>query len=265
MEALVDGLRSLITHPFSSIPIRVRRQTAHINIRGTFRLLLHDAATLANSTHPLTELQWRMFQFFVHWLHKTALTYDCVGSVRKTLEILKLTEFFDFNATPIPGWDHEDFQDLLEEDSDDDEEEDIDYDDLPDDLFEPSGPERKVEHRATAVATNSELRKEYCSICRDTLDIYAKMREEVPVKVECGHCFHYGCLNTLINGISKYSNACPNCRQTVCPPQEKRLKDEYTLSQPATPNDGVSGAASESALEASDPRDKEGDVVMTDD
>jgi hypothetical protein len=93
MEPLVDGLSSLVTHPFSSKPIRIRQQASQINIRGTFRLLLHNAATLANSTHPLTEVQWRMFQFFLHGLHKTALTCDCVESVRKTLEILKLTEF----------------------------------------------------------------------------------------------------------------------------------------------------------------------------
>jgi len=83
------------------------------------------------------------------------------------------------------------------------------------------------------------------------------MRDEVAVEVHCGHCFHYGCLNTLINGILEYSNICPNCRQTICPPRAKRVLADFTPSLPSTPSAEVPEAQGDSAVRASDLCDKE--------
>jgi hypothetical protein len=74
-----------------------------------------------------------------------------------------------------------------------------------------------------------DLSERECSICRDTLNIHETIRDGVSVKIKCGHCFHYGCLTTLIDGRSKFSNLCPNCRQEVCKRKPRRLKNGKEL------------------------------------
>lgn len=93
IEPLMDDLRSLITRPFANVPLHVRQQAARINIRGTFRLLLHDATTPANMAFDVPELHWGMFRSFVHGLHQTAVTHDCVEQVREVLEVYELSGF----------------------------------------------------------------------------------------------------------------------------------------------------------------------------
>ena len=93
IEPLMDDLRSLITRPFANVPLHVRQQIARINIWGTFRLLLHDATTPANMAFDVPELHWGMFRSFVHGLHQTAVTHDCVEQVREVLEVYELSGF----------------------------------------------------------------------------------------------------------------------------------------------------------------------------
>ncbi|KAF2832332.1 hypothetical protein CC86DRAFT_377514 [Ophiobolus disseminans] len=261
VEAIVKSHRAMILDPLSEIPLRVRQQMAQVNIRGTFRLLLHDAVELANNSSPLSELHWRLFQKFVNGLYESASAYNCVDHVREALVRNGLDEFFDTTALPVLGWTCQAFEDILEpEDAGDD---DINYDDLPHEYFEPSGPDMRVEHHAIAVTMASVLSEQDCSICRDMLNIYETSREEVPVKVECAHCFHYGCLTTLINGIANYSNSCPNCRKVICPSRKKCLKDTYKFYERLAPLP----EETETMVEVKrDPLlcDKEGDVVMTD-
>jgi hypothetical protein len=84
------------------------------------------------------------------------------------------------------------------------------------------------------------------------------VRDEVPVKAECDHTFHYDCLSTLINGLFKFSNLCPNCRRPVCDRRSRRLKDdEELISVHALDEEEL--ARVERFLQ-----DREGDVVMTD-
>lgn len=264
MQALIQALRDRITI-FSESPLKVRQQLCHMNIRGTFSLLLRDTANLANDSR--SELHWRMFQRLVHSLHHTAITHNCEKAVKEALESYGLGIFFSLSATPLPDWDCEVFEDIMWQYQGDDQsdEEDFNFDDLPDDFFEPCGPEIKVANHTTAVANAYELPEQDCSICLDTLDTCSKMRENIPVKIKCGHCFHYGCLKTLINGVANYSNACPHCRQVICPPREKRLKCEKEINEMLTSSTGGMGAESDTMESRSHLRDKEGDVVMTDD
>jgi hypothetical protein len=104
----------------------------------------------------------------------------------------------------------------------------------------------------------SDLPEEDCPICRDTLNVTDTIRDEVPVKIKCGHCFHYGCLTTLINDLSKFSNLCPNCRQEVCKRRPRCLKNGKTLDDvQAMEADGANMGEQERYLQ-----DKHGDFVM---
>lgn len=96
-----------------------------------------------------------------------------------------------------------------------DSDSDFDLDDLPGICFDPVGPPLQVEDYALAVSDASDLPEGDCSICRDTLNVHERAHVEIPVKIDCGHAFHYGCLGTLINGLAKFLNLCPNCRRPV--------------------------------------------------
>jgi hypothetical protein len=43
-----------------------------------------------------------------------------------------------------------------------------------------------------------------------------------PMQVPCGHCFHFDCLDYMINGINNYSTLCPNCRVKICDPRPRK-------------------------------------------
>lgn len=271
---LVRRHRIEVSNPFSTVPISVRQQLAHINLPGTCKLLLADTAEIMTGTEdiPLSEVLWRLFHKFVQGLLQTAMLHGvaCISIVRDVLELHDMEDFLNATALPVPDWTCTAYQDLLEpiffDDEDEDEEED-DYEDLPDVCFEPAGPDLRVEDIATAVSMASDLPEPDCSICMDDLDVSEMTRAEVPIKLKCGHCLHYGCLKTLINGVSGYSNRCPNCRQEIAPRRAKRLKDDHLRSSNSmSDSDRMAVAmASQYAEEGSNLRDKEGDVVMTDD
>jgi hypothetical protein len=219
---LVDENRSLTADPISYATLALRQQLALCDIRGMMRLLLWDAATLLH--RPLyTGLSWDMFKNFINDLMHVvdALGPVCIGHVRTALYRLRLNRFLDPNTTKddIWVWLPEDWDDEYESDGE------VDLDDLPDVCFEPVGLTLKAEQYAFAVTKILDLPEEDCSICRDTLNVHETVRDEVPVKIDCGPTFHYGCLSTLINGISKFSNSCPNRRQEVCHRWPRRLKD----------------------------------------
>jgi hypothetical protein len=54
---------------------------------------------------------------------------------------------------------------------------------------------------------------EDCTICLEPFQID---QVDPIVQVPCQHCFHARCLETLVNGVSRFSNLCPNCRQQIC-------------------------------------------------
>jgi hypothetical protein len=262
VEPLIKYIRRAVGDPFSDLSIQARQQLAGVNVRGIFMLLLLDAVELNNNFPLASEIHWRMFQRFVRGVCRSAVTHNCVQHVREALEQYGLDEFLDPTALPVSGWEPLAFEDILEPE-DDDFEPDIDWDDLFDDFHEPSGPDTRVERHVIAVTATSDLPEEDCSICRDTFNILSTSRDEVPVKIDCGHCFHYGCLGTLINGIQDYSNVCPNCRQKICPPRGKRQKDEHQSLYDA-PLVGAKEVEARGADAVPNLCDKEGDVVMTD-
>ncbi|KAH7082701.1 hypothetical protein BKA63DRAFT_501474 [Paraphoma chrysanthemicola] len=272
IATLVRQHRIAVSNPLSPIPLTVRQQLAHIDLPGTIHVILQDIAQIGThpADYPIFETTWRLFHKFVQGLLQTATLHSeaCVAFVKKNLDSHELKDFVDPTALPFPGWTSNDFIDLLEgfyDGDDEDGDEDIVYDDLPDVCFEPAGPDLHVENIAKAVYMASDLSEPDCSICRDSLDVSVTTRAKVPLKLRCGHCLHYGCLHTLINGISEFSNRCPNCREEIAPRRAKRLKDEFLLSVTSTPDPGNVVSASVREDEGSDLQDKDGDVVMTDD
>ncbi|KAH7093592.1 hypothetical protein FB567DRAFT_544930 [Paraphoma chrysanthemicola] len=273
IATLVRQHRIAVSNPLSPIPIAVRQQLAHVDLPGTIQAILVDIAQIGThpEEYPVFEIIWRLFHKFVQGLLQTASLHSeaCMTFVKTNLESNELKDFVDPSALPVPGWTSNDFIDLLEEfydgDDDEDEFEQINYDDLPDVCFKPASPELRVENIAKAVYMASDLPEPDCSICRDSLDVSVTTRADVPLILQCGHCLHYGCLHTLINGISDFSNRCPNCRKEIAPRRAKRLKDEFLSSFSSTPDPGNMASVSGREDEGSDLQDKDGDVVMTDD
>jgi hypothetical protein len=264
LDIMIKHHRINNSNPFSDDTLQTRQQLVQCNVRGTYALMINDALKLgpqaANSVGP-HELSWYMFKKFVSGIMQVASTQGsaCVSVVRDSLEKLRLEHFLNPHAQLIPLWTWDPSPIIWDSDSDSDDDSEEDLDDLPDVCVEPVGPDFKAEHHATAVTSTSDLPEEDCSICRDTLNVHETIRDEVPVKIKCGHCFHYGCLTTLINGISKFSNLCPNCRAEVCKRRPRRLKNGKKLDD-AQGTEGANGAEPERFLQ-----DRHGDVVMTDD
>ncbi|KAI4644894.1 hypothetical protein J4E93_005692 [Alternaria ventricosa] len=111
-----------------------------------------------------------------------------------------------------------------------DSEDEVDPDDLPDVCFDPVGPPLKPQDYAPAITDASDLPEGDCSICRDTLNVHERAQDEIPVKTDCGHAFHYSCLGTLINGLADFSNLCPNCRRPICDHRPRQLKEDDELN-----------------------------------
>ncbi|KAH8628231.1 hypothetical protein IG631_18000 [Alternaria alternata] len=255
LNELVDHHRALVSDPFTITPLALRQQLASCDVRGTARLLVWDAATLSDQP-SYTGLPWDMFKNFIDGLMHVvgALGPVCIGHVRTALFMLRLDCFLEPDAAKDDTWT------WLPEEWDDEYESDgeFDPDDLPEVCFEPIGPTIKTEQYAFAVTNILDLSEEDCSICRDTLNVHETVRDEVPVKIDCGHTFHYGCLSTLINGISKFSNLCPNCRQKICSQRPKRLKDDEELQSARFPGE------QDEVEPVRFLQDRYGDVVMTD-
>jgi hypothetical protein len=125
---------------------------------------------------------------------------------------------------------------------------------LTDVSFEPSGPRMDVDDIATKTRylknptcsmcrndseTEDECGHSTCNICLDTLDLNATGQSKTPMEVRCGHAhsFHFECLDDLINGISEFSNLCPNCRGSIC---ERRARQ--AIAAGSVVNDRVDAA-----------------------
>ena len=139
-----------------------------------------------------------------------------------------------------------------------DSEDEFDPDNLPDVCFDPVGPPLKAEDYALAITGASDLPEGDCSICRDTLKVHECAQDEIPVKTDCGHAFHYGCLGTLINGLADFSNLCPNCRRPICDRRPRQLKDGDEL------NSGLASDLEEQAAVERFLLDRHRGVVMRD-
>jgi len=50
-----------------------------------------------------------------------------------------------------------------------------------------------------------------CSICLDSCDIHTPMGPSSPVKLPCGHFFHYSCVRKWLERV----NSCPLCRTSL--------------------------------------------------
>ena len=250
-----------VSDPLSTTRLSLRRQLAQANICGTFKLLVQDFLSLYSRRGSSDGLSWDMFKRFVEGVEQvfaTAPSSQYFTLIREALEHFQLDGFLDSQTGRDVAWEW----DLhgLESESEE-EEEGVNLDDLLDVCFEPIGPTLKPEHHAIVVTLDAHLPEEDCSICRDTLNVQETVRDEVPIKIECGHCFHYGCLSALINGIAKFSNLCPNCRHQICERRRRRSKDGKELE--SVQGDGAHDR-SEDEFVGRSLQNLEGDVVMTD-
>jgi hypothetical protein len=267
LDRVVDEHRSRISEPFSRTVLEVRQALAVCDFRGTQRLLIEDAAALA--TRPsYTGLSWDMFKMFAESIMQAANAQgpEFSAHIKLALSRARLYHFLDPTAakddawTWVLDWETPEDEPVSDRDSDSDSDDDVEYDvyDLPEVCFGPVGPPLKVEDYALAITDVSDLPDDDCSICRDSLNVHERVQDEIPVKVECGHAFHYGCLTTLINGLRKFSNLCPNCRRPVCDRRPRRLKDGDELNS-VQASDAQEQVVVERFLQY-----RYGDVVMTD-
>ncbi|KAF2743738.1 hypothetical protein M011DRAFT_210321 [Sporormia fimetaria CBS 119925] len=62
-----------------------------------------------------------------------------------------------------------------------------------------------------------------CTICLldNTPPFRHRELKEMIMQLQCGHCFHYNCLDDLINEVHRTSNLCPNCRHKICEPRKR--------------------------------------------
>ncbi|KAF2846554.1 hypothetical protein T440DRAFT_521732 [Plenodomus tracheiphilus IPT5] len=270
-------------------------EPCEIDIRSVMLLLLHDAGNLVmggNMPYLIRETRNEVFIGGLEWslLRKTFAAMrevaqscgsDCAQEYDRYLGEFQLLPLLEPDAEPVLGWTWlrdrhpPEEEDLLEafdtsesvEPSESDEgefENDLELNQGWDDqVHEPTGPDLKIEDHTLAVARTSELHEEDCSICCETLNVSERVRKLVPIKTECGHCFHYGCLSELINGIYEFSNLCPFCRAEICPKRQQCLKKEYRTSGESTSDNSRSEQDNE-AISTRDLQDGSGDVVMTD-
>ncbi|KAF2707815.1 hypothetical protein K504DRAFT_504038 [Pleomassaria siparia CBS 279.74] len=89
--------------------------------------------------------------------------------------------------------------------------------------FEPAGQPLDASDYSTRVHSSSKTK---CSICTDALDPDTREEDEAPMSLGCGHIFHFRCLSNLINGISQFSNLCPNCRVQICEPRARKAVND---------------------------------------
>jgi hypothetical protein len=178
------------------------------------------------------------------WERVSYRGYLLLGYVPRIFEALRMQESTFIN-TVIQFWfaSHQSGQDLMGNHTDgqnDEAWEDFEPAGLTDVGFEPSGPRLDVDDIATKTRyiknptcsicrkdsqTEDECGHSTCNICLERLDPNATDESNTPMKVRCGHAhsFHYKCLDSLINGISDFSNLCPNCRVPICERRARRV------------------------------------------
>ncbi|KAI4933495.1 uncharacterized protein J4E92_003162 [Alternaria infectoria] len=227
--------RSIVSEPFSMVPLAERRDLARLDVMVLARSLLHQAFAIAKTTPVRQELAWRLHHWMAHRV-KDAFRLEVHGQFRyfdignAVTEVMRSPfrwqGFFADNPTPLAnflphGWEDQDgdrfsYGDLtiplLEE------EEDVPWF-MEDVDREPDSPRRSARICSSPVRVASEIEPDAaCTICGDALVVVEGPCLQMPMRANCsgGHIYHYECLTMLINGIDAYANKCPVCRQEIC-------------------------------------------------
>jgi hypothetical protein len=239
IQAEIEQYRSWLWNPFSVVPLEVRRQLAETNLMQLYVLLIQQAWNYLEQFDK-EELGCRVHQFIVHNIARTAVSPDRTIALFSVIaDDYGWEEFLPGQAVSaslnyVPEVDtlsrtaywarrsnrqdeSEDEPDVEAVDESDEAMEDEDgivYVDelqpteLEDVRFEPDGPPIQVSNHAVASHAPGGVE---CTICADSFDESGQA-----MQIPCGHLFHFQCLDSLINGISPFSNICPNCRQKIC-------------------------------------------------
>lgn len=80
---------------------------------------------------------------------------------------------------------------------------------------EASGPELNA--RDFASLHTPSLKDSVCPVCLNGFRFESAMQLNC-----CSHHLHLDCLQEMNNKVEKSSNKCPECRQEICPPSERR-------------------------------------------
>jgi hypothetical protein len=85
--------------------------------------------------------------------------------------------------------------------------------------LEPYGPRVKVQDYSKQQVDPPE--ESTCTICIE--DYGSNVPESSCLRLDvCGHFFHWGCLDTLLNDSAVESVRCPNCRARICDARPRR-------------------------------------------
>ncbi|KAI4646234.1 uncharacterized protein J4E78_009155 [Alternaria triticimaculans] len=227
--------RSIVSEPFSMVPLAERRDLARLDVMVLARSLLHQAFTIAKTTPVRQELAWRLHHWMAHRVkdafrlevHSHFRYFEIGNAVTEVMRSpFRWQGFFAANPTPLAnflpcGWEDQDgdrfsYGELtippLEE------EEDAPWF-MEDVEREPDSPRRSARICSSPVRTADEIGPDAaCAICGDALAVVEGPCLQMPMRAHCsgGHVYHFECLTMLINGIDAYANKCPVCRQEIC-------------------------------------------------
>ena len=220
-KLIVDEYEVRLSDPFSAGSLYVRRELMRI----PFERWMNEIYAMARrftTMYPPNQLGWRMHR----WLIQTARGFGWQELVSKAIDILPALASVGadpedrprINYRPDVGTIPNDavqtvLQWLREEYDNDNDNESV--------QFEAVGPELDIADFAKPrLAISGD---ESCAICLEKFVMYPNPKTpEGVMELRCGHIFHRGCMNEVINGIEKSSCRCPLCREKICPERARR-------------------------------------------
>ena len=114
---------------------------------------------------------------------------------------------------------------------------------FPEDVYKPAGEPIPLE--AFCKPAEDAAPETTCTICMETFK-QGSVKDDMPVKTECSHLFHRGCLDAWVNeSCAVTSNSCPSCRTHLCTARERvnmaRFEDLRGWSREDSDGDSQSG------------------------
>ncbi|KAI4926226.1 hypothetical protein J4E85_006518 [Alternaria conjuncta] len=213
--------RSIVSEPFSMIPLAERRDLARLDVMVLARSLLDQAFAIAKTTPVRQELAWRLHHWMAHCVkgafrldvHNQFRYFDIANAVAEVMRSpFRWQGFFATNPTPLAnflprGWEDQDgdrfsYGELTIPPLEEEEEDALWF--MEDVNREPDSPRRSARICSSPVRTADEIGPDAtCTICGDALAVVEGLCLQMPMRVHCsgGHIYHYECLTMLINGI----------------------------------------------------------------
>ena len=209
----MNSLSRMFADPGSHMPLDARKHCASINHRTIQDFVVLRAKELLQHTEKEL-LNWYMYKWLVRCVEsvildipRTTILFHNVGLeevvgadvVEQRNYVPYLTASLTIPESIIQTWQ---------------EYEPAGFEDVK---FKATGPRLLAKNVAKPVQPGAEAT---CSVDLELFTI--RDSSTVAWKVECGHVFHAGCLERMINDIQKNSNCCPLCRAEICVARERR-------------------------------------------